>query len=728
MEKNRFKVVTEMVERKALKTLEGKNLFSEKFGVNTFSRKMMKKYLPKDVFEKLTSTIHAGEPLDPNIANTVAHAMKEWAIDNGVTHFTHWFQPLTGLTAEKHDAFIQTTENGEVIERFSGKELSQGEPDASSFPSGGLRSTFEARGYTVWDPTSPVFIMESANGKTLCIPSCFFSYSGESLDQKTPLLKSIMALEKAAIRVLALFNNKSKRVRVTMGAEQEYFLIDKFLYNMRPDLILAGRTVFGAHSPKGQQMEDHYFGSIKPRVLSYMMEVEEELIKLGIPVKTRHNEVAPNQFEIAPIFEESAVAADHNQVTMEVMRKVAIRHSFALLLHEKPFLGINGSGKHNNFSMCDEAGANLLEPGHTPHDNLQFLVFLLALIRAVKVWGHLLRASVASASNDHRLGANEAPPAIMSVFIGEQLMEVMDRIENDTSMAKAKNSTMDLGLDRLPVVRRDATDRNRTSPFAFTGNKFEFRAVGSSASIAWPNCVLNAIVADSLDALADRVEAKMRTGDDFKKAVLAVLRETITEVRPVIFNGDNYSKEWEKEAEKRGLFNDRDTPTALKHLVSKETIDLLGRYHIFKENELKSRYHIQLEAYIKTVNIEAGLAREMAQTMILPGALTYIQRISQTVKDLSLLSGVDEDGKKAQAELLNELVSASAVLHKEIRNLDKALKKAGEEGDAQKEAEEYRNKVVPTMARMREAGDRIESLMDDDLWTLPKYREMLFLI
>ncbi|OGS35548.1 MAG: glutamine synthetase, partial [Elusimicrobia bacterium RIFOXYB2_FULL_49_7] len=503
---------------------------------------------------------------------------------------------------------------------------------------------------------------------------------------------------------------------------------DKTLHNMRPDLVLAGRTLFGAHPPKGQQLEDHYFGSIRARVLSYMMEVEDELVKLGIPVKTRHNEVAPNQFEIAPIFEEVSVAADHNQVTMEVLRKVAIKHSLALLLHEKPFSGINGSGKHNNFSMCDDFGNNLLEPGHTPFDNLQFLVILLATIRAVKTRGHLLRASVASAGNDHRLGANEAPPAIMSVFIGEQLMEVIDRIENETAIGKSKSTTLDLGLDQLPIIRKDATDRNRTSPFAFTGNKFEFRAVGSSASIAWPNCVLNTIVAESLDVLCDRIEAKMRTGDDFKKAVLSVARETITEVRPVIFNGDNYSKEWEKEAEKRGLINDRDTPSALKHWVAKETVDLFSKYKVFKETELKSRYHIHLESYIKTVNIEAMLSKEMAQTIIFPAAVHYIHTLSKTAKDLSQVAGLDDEAKKFGHELLNELVALSAGLNKEMKNLDKAVKKAMEESDFQKEAEEYRHKVIPVMNKLRETGDRIEQLVDDSLWSLPKYREMLFLM
>ncbi|MFH0920935.1 MAG: glutamine synthetase III, partial [Fibrobacterota bacterium] len=689
MKNIRNQIVTAMVERKPLHTLDGKELFSEKFGSNTFSRKMMKKYLPKNIFEQFNKSLLAGdEQINAEVANVMAHAVKEWAIERGVTHFTHWFQPMTGLTAEKHDAFIQITGDGEVIERFSGKELVQGEPDASSFPSGGLRATFEARGYTVWDPTSPMFIMESVNGKTLCIPTIFMSYSGHSLGKKEPLLKSIRALEKSALRVLRLFGNPSKRIKVTLGAEQEYFLIDQALYNMRPDLLLAGRTLFGAQPPKGQQLEDHYFGSIKTRILSFMMEVEDELIKLGVPVKTRHNEVAPNQFELAPIFEEVSVATDHNQVAMEIMRKVASRHSLALLLHEKPFAGINGSGKHNNWSLSDDAGNNLLEPTNSPQENLQFLVFLLACARALKKYGHVLRASVASASNDHRLGANEAPPAIMSAFIGTSLVDILDRIENDASASKSKMDILDHGLATLPVVMKDATDRNRTSPFAFTGNKFEFRAVGSSASTAIPNVVLNTIIAESLDVLADRIEARQRSEKDLKKAVLAVIRETITEVRPVLFNGDNYSEEWHKEAARRGLHNDRTTPEALKHLVSKETLELFSRYKVLSDEESKSRYHIYLEAYVKTINIEAMMTKEMAQTGILPAALKYAGVISESVKNLSGVSGLDTEAIASEVELVNEVLGVAARMRKEIKALEKVLEKAAKVDGEQAMAEE----------------------------------------
>ncbi|MBL8029339.1 MAG: glutamine synthetase III [Fibrobacteres bacterium] len=700
---------------------------SEKFGTNAFGRETMRRYVPKEVFEKYLATVQAGEPLDPKISGAIANGMKEWAMEKGATHFTHWFQPMTGLTAEKHDAFIDFIGEGEVLERFSGKQLVQGEPDASSFPSGGLRATFEARGYTIWDPTSPAFIMDGANGKTLCIPSIFMSYSGHSLGQKEPLLKSLAAAEKSALRVLKLFGNTSKRTKVTVGGEQEYFLIDLKFYNQRPDLIMAGRSLFGASSPKGQQMEDHYFGSIKSRVLSFMQEVDEELIKLGVPVKTRHNEVAPNQFEIAPIFEEAAVATDHNQITMEILRKVAAKHSLALLLHEKPFAGVNGSGKHNNWSMSDEFGNNLLEPGQTPEKNLQFLVFILACLRALKNHGHLLRASVATAGNDHRLGANEAPPAIMSAFIGEQLMDVFDHIENETSSSKAKNELFDHGLSKLPEIKKDATDRNRTSPFAFTGNKFEFRAVGSSANLSTPNVVLNTIIAESLDVIADRIEAKMRAEGDFKKAALAVIRETITEVRPVVFNGDNYSEEWHKEAEKRGLYNDRTTPSALKHLVSKETIALFTKYAVLAEDEVKSRYHINLEAYIKTIGIEAGLVKEIAQTMIVPAAFKYLNTVSGSVSTLTV-AGLSKEALEPSLEIANELLELVSSVKKGCRELDKALEKAAKMHDEQACAEEYCSKVIPAMLKVRAVADKLETICDDSAWPLPKYREMLFLI
>ncbi|OGJ91243.1 MAG: glutamine synthetase [Candidatus Raymondbacteria bacterium RifOxyA12_full_50_37] len=728
MENPRLKAVVGLAERKALKTIENKGPFSEKYGVNTFNDEMMRKYLPKQAYDKLRATIDTGESLDPDLADSVAHGIKEWALSKGATHFSHWFQPMTELTAEKHDAFIRHIDKDKVIERFSGRELAQGEPDASSFPSGGLRATFEARGYTIWDPGTPSFIIESPNGTTLCIPSVFISYSGESLDKKAPLLRSGKIIEKAAIRVLGLFGNKSKRVKTTLGAEQEYFLIDRSLYNLRPDLVLTGRTLFGARPPKGQQLEDHYFGSIKERVLSYMMEVEDELIRLGIPVKTRHNEVAPNQFEIAPIFEDSSIASDHNQIAMEVMRKVATKHGLVLLLHEKPFAGINGSGKHNNWSMVDEFGNNLLEPSQTPHENLQFLVCLLAVVRALKRYGHILRASVASAGNDHRLGANEAPPAIMSVFLGTGIMDVLDTIENDTSVSKSKSSVIDLGLENLPKIAKDTTDRNRTSPFAFTGNKFEFRAVGSSASCSTPNLVINVMVAESLDTLANRIEAKMREGSDLKKAVLSILRETITEVRPVIFNGDNYSSDWHKEADKRGLYNDRNTPAALKHIVGKDSIDLFTKYKVFTEAELHSRYHIHTEAYVKTVDIEAQLVREMALNTIIPTAITYAGSFADGLAKLAALKGVNAKALEEQTDLVNKLIVGIAGIKKEVEKLETELDAVRALENEQTKAESLCNKVIPIMSKVREHADILELMVDDSLWPLPKYREMLFLL
>ncbi len=728
MENQRLAVVVDMVEHRAHKTIDKPGSFSEKFGINTFNDEMMRKYLPKQSYDRLRATIDKGEPVDAALADSVAHGVKEWALSRGATHFTHWFQPMTGLTAEKHEAFLRHIDKDKVVERFSGKELIQGEPDASSFPSGGLRATFEARGYTVWDPSTPIFLIESPNGTMLCVPSIFFSYSGESLDKKAPMLKSELALEKATLRILNLFGNKSKYIKVTLGAEQEYFLIDKKLYNLRPDLVQTGRTLFGAKPPKGQQLEDHYFGSIKERVLAYMMEMEEELIKLGIPVKTRHNEVAPNQFELAPIFETAGVASDHNQITMEVMRKVAVKHGLALLLHEKPFAGINGSGKHNNWSMTDEFGHNLLEPGSTPEENLQFLVCLLASVRAIKKFGHLLRTSVANANNDHRLGANEAPPAIMSVFLGSELTDILDRIENE-SVSKSKNqSILDHGLEYIPKIARDNTDRNRTSPFAFTGNKFEFRAVGSSASCATPMLFLNAIVAESMDTLANRIEAKMREGKDLKKAVLSVLRATITEVRPVIFNGDNYSAEWHREAEKRGLTNDPNTPAALKHLAARETAELFTKYKIFTETELHSRYHIYLESYNKTIEIEAQMCKELSLNIILPTGIRYANSLADGLAKLGSIPGLEAKLYEGQSKLLHSLLSSISGLKKGIDALDHALGTVGSIEPEQARAEAYAAKVLPLMVKLREHADELELLVDDSLWPLPKYREMLFLI
>ncbi|NLP11165.1 glutamine synthetase type III, partial [bacterium] len=544
------------------------------FGINCFNEKVMREKMPKDVYKKLRATIRKGEKLDMAIADVVAHAMKEWALNKGVSHFTHWFQPQTGLTAEKHDAFIEFDEEGIVLERFRGEQLVQGEPDASSFPSGGMRTTFEARGYTMWDPSSPAFIMEGPKGGILCIPSVFISYTGEALDKKTPLLRSMEALSRSALRILRLFgNNKADRVITTIGTEQEYFLIDKAFFALRPDLRITGRTLLGAEPPKGQQLEDHYFGSIKDRVLAFMQDSEIELYKVGVPAKTRHNEVAPHQFEIAPIFAEANVGADRNQLIMEILKKMANRHGLALLLHEKPFAGINGSGKHNNWSMADSDGNNLLEPGNTPEENLQFLVFLTAVLRAVYYYGDLLRAAIASASNDHRLGANEAPPAIMSVFLGDQLTKILDAIKTGKTVKATTQNLIDLGLTKLPAILRDNTDRNRTSPFAFTGNKFEFRAAGSSASVSLPNTILNATVADSLDVLYADLEKEIEKGTEFKTAVIAILRKHIKDTEAIRFNGNNYSKEWEQEAARRNLPNIKNTAYALDSLVAPKNIE-----------------------------------------------------------------------------------------------------------------------------------------------------------
>ncbi len=596
-----------------------------RFGENTFNDQVMREKLPKDVYKKLRETIRKGAKLDLSIANSVAHAMKEWAISKGVTHFTHWFQPQTGLTAEKHDSFFELEADGQVIERFKGDQLVQGEPDASSFPSGGRRTTFEARGYTMWDPSSPAFIIEGPNGGgILCIPSVFISYTGEALDKKTPLLRSMESINKAALRVLRLFGNtKASRVVPTVGTEQEYFLIDKRYFNLRPDLRLTGRTLIGAEPPKGQQLEDHYFGTIKERVLAFMQDAEQELYRLGVPAKTRHNEVAPHQYEIAPIFAELNVGADRNQLIMEILRKTANRHGLALLLHEKPFKGVNGSGKHNNWSISDSEGNNLLDPGKTPEENLQFLVFLVAILRAVYQYGDLLRASIASAGNDHRLGANEAPPAIMSVFLGERLTEILNDIKAGKEIKKTEEFIIDLGISKLPSILRDNTDRNRTSPFAFTGNKFEFRAVGSAASISLPNTVLSAAVADSLDVISNEIESELKKGTEFNAAVLNVLKKHIIETEPIRFEGNNYSKEWEEEAARRGLPNVKRTAYALDAFIAPKNVEMLLRQNVFSKEELEARYHIRLEQYVKTLDIEVDTLCDIIQTSVLPAALKY---------------------------------------------------------------------------------------------------------
>ncbi|MCA0313286.1 MAG: glutamine synthetase III [Candidatus Melainabacteria bacterium] len=704
---------------------------SDIFAQNVFNRATMRAVLPKNVYKAVIRCLDHGEQLDASMADIVANAMKDWAISRGATHFTHWFQPMTGLTAEKHDAFLVFSgEEGQPNLEFSGKLLIQGEPDASSFPSGGIRSTFEARGYTGWDPTSPAFLMESVNGKTLCIPTVFCSYSGHALDKKTPLLRSMEAISKQAVRLLNLLGNDSKRVTCTVGAEQEYFLIDDAYYLARPDIINAGRALFGARPPKGQEMEDHYWGSIKERVLAFMMDTEAELYKLGVPVKTRHNEVAPAQFEVAPVFETSNLATDHNMLLMEVFRNTARKHGLRCLFHEKPFSGVNGSGKHNNWSMADERGNNLLDPGHTPQDNQQFVTVLSAVIRAVNKYGHLLRASIAFAGNDHRLGANEAPPAIMSIYLGDKLTQVVEALISGKKEISVQSGTLQFGVTSLPELPRDDSDRNRTSPFAFTGNKFEFRAVGSSQSIAWPNAVLNTIVAESLDYVASEIEKLVKSGTDLGVAVEKVVRETLSENKRILFNGDNYSREWHEEAERRGLPNLKTTPEALPCLVDKETLALFKKYEVLENEELVSRYHINLEAYCKTVNIESLLTANMARTMILPAALDYQQKVAQTIA--TTRAAVNGVNLSTQEHLLKELCEKICSLQSAIDKLESMVKEAHHEESGDHEAENlnrarfFEQKVIPAMNAVRAFADELELIVDDSLWPLPKFREMLY--
>jgi glutamine synthetase len=695
----------------------------ELFGNHVFNEAVQRERLPKPVFKALQKTIKEGAPLDPAIADAVASAMKDWAIEKGATHFTHLFQPMTGLTAEKHDSFMQPTGDGKAILEFRGKELIRGEPDASSFPSGGIRATFEARGYTAWDPTSPAYILESPNGATLVIPTAFLSWTGEALDKKTPLLRSMEALSTHAIRILRLFGNTSARkVFTTVGPEQEYFLIDKNFFYARPDLINAGRTLFGAPPPKGQEMEDQYFGHIPERIIACMADCEAQLFQLGVPVKTRHNEVAPSQYEIAPIFEDSNLATDHQNLCMEVMRKTAPKYGLACLLHEKPFAGINGSGKHNNWSMSTDTGENLLEPGDTPHDNAQFLVFCVAVLRAVAKYPELLRVSVASAHNDHRLGANEAPPAIISVFLGDQLQDVMDQLEKGPAKSTKSGGFMEIGVSVLPKLPKDAGDRNRTSPFAFTGNKFEFRAVGGSQSIAGPNTVLNTIVAESLDYIATHLEKAKSAGKDINPAIQELLTSIIKESKKVIFNGDNYTPEWHQEAERRGLPNVRNTVDSLPVIIRKDTIELFSRYKVYSERELHSRFTILSENYVKTVAIEAKLMAYMGRTQILPAALRYQGEVAEAV-NATKAAGVDNT---AQLDLLKTLTATITSFQKALASLEHELGHHAE-GDAYAHAKHARDGIVPAMANLRTLGDKLEVLVADDLWPLPTYREMLFI-
>ena len=695
----------------------------EIYGSLVFNDKIMREKLPKDMYKALKKTIENGTHLELDVANSVAVAMKEWALEHGATHYTHWFQPMTNFTAEKHDSFISPTVDGQVIMDFSGKELVKGEPDASSFPSGGLRATFEARGYTAWDPTSPAFIKD----RTLYIPTAFCSYSGEALDKKTPLLRSMDTLNKEAVKILRLLGNTEvKHINTTVGPEQEYFLVDKDLYNKRKDLIFCGRTLVGAPAPKGQEMEDHYFGTLKPRVAAYMHDLDEELWKLGIPAKTKHNEVAPAQHELAPVFDTTNVAVDHNQLTMEIMKKVAAKHNMVCLLHEKPFEGINGSGKHNNWSMSTDTGVNLLDPGKTPAENTQFLVFLVAVIKAVDDYADLLRISVASAGNDHRLGANEAPPAVVSIFLGDELTEVLKAIENDEFFAGHGAVQMDIGAKVLPHFVKDNTDRNRTSPFAFTGNKFEFRMLGSSSSVANPNIILNTAVAEVLHQFYE--ELKDVPADKMDTAVHELLKKTIIDHKRVIFNGNGYTDEWIEEAEKRGLYNLVSTPDALPHFIDEKNAKLLTSHHIFTDAELHSRYEIKLENYVKTLHIEAGTLAEIIQKDLLPSITTYMEKIAQTA---ALKKSVIPDiSVSAEASLLTQLTELSETMTKDLETLKKDTAMAEYESgkDLLKSAKLYQSVVLSDMEKVRASADAAEVLIPDSILPYPTYGKLLFSI
>ena len=698
---------------------------SEYYGEDTFNLKVLKVKLPRETYKKIIEAINEGTVLDIETANIVAHAMKEWALGKGATHFAHWFQPMTGITAEKHDAFIDPIGIGEVIERFSGKQLVQGEPDASSFPSGGIRSTFEARGYTAWDMSSPAFIRRNGISTTLCIPTAFISYTGEALDKKTPLLRSNKAVSKSAVSIMNLLGSKGvKRVYSTLGPEQEYFLIDADYFFKRQDLVLGGRTVVGAPPAKGQELEDQYFGSIKERIASYMHDMEEELFKLGVPAKTRHNEVAPSQFELAPVFEEANVAVDHNQIVMDTMQSVAKKHHLACLLHEKPFAGINGSGKHLNWSLSDNKGNNLLNPGQTPQDNIQFLVFLIATVRAVYKHADILRASVGSYANDHRLGANEAPPAILSIFLGDQLTNILEDIEKGKVTKATDREIIDLGISSLPIVSKDNTDRNRTSPFAFTGNKFEFRTVGSSQSISFPTAVLNTIVAESLDYLAEKIKAQ--GGKNINQAVFAVIKKEIKEIKAVLYNGDNYTQEWEKEAGKRGLPNDKTTPVALKALVTQKALDLFDKYQVLSNVELKSRYLIRLERYIKDLEIEVKCLNNICLSQVIPAATAYQKGLSKAIIGAREALGKSVDFS-AQQELLKRIVELVNKIYATDKDILAKVAAVSSVHDEQKKAEMLCSKVKTRMNELREYVDELEGLVDDELWPMPKFWEMLFI-
>lgn len=754
----RFRALEEVLSRKPVQVDLPKATVSEFYGENVFNKETMKKWLSDEAYKSVLAAMEQGTKLDRNIADDVASSMKAWAMSKGVSHYTHWFQPLTGTTAEKHDAFAQNIEDGKALERFDGDQLVQQEPDASSFPNGGIRSTFEARGYTAWDPTSPAFII----GQTLCIPTIFVSYTGEALDYKTPLLKALGAIDKAAVDVCQYFDKNVTKVTATLGWEQEYFLIDSAFYDARPDIAFTGRALFGHSGAKGQQLEDHYFGSIPERVLAYIRELEIECFRLGIPVKTRHNEVAPNQFECAPVFEEANLAVDHNSLLMDIMEKVARRHNFRILLHEKPFAGINGSGKHNNWSMSTNTGKNLLGPGKTPKTNMQFLTFFINTIKAVHDNADLMRAVIASAGNDHRLGANEAPPAIVSIFIGSQLTKVLEEIEKKVKSGKMtpeEKTALKLNIGKIPEILLDNTDRNRTSPFAFTGNKFEFRAVGSSANCAAAMTVVNTIMADQLVKFKVEVDAKIKKGVEKDEAIFQVLRDYISATKKILFEGNGYGEEWVKEAKKRGLSNMKTTPEALKVLMRKDVIKLFESNGIMTEREQHARYEIQLETYMKKIQIESRMIGEIAMGSIIPSAVKYQSALVENVKGLNSIASVtasakvksgkktvlaggdadDEEGKYSamngsdsnslaapQIETIQKISRYISAIQGNVYKMIEARKKANSLEDAQEKATAYCEHVKPYFDEIRYHADKLEFVVDDEMWALPKYREMLF--
>ena len=695
-------------------TVQGIKSVPEYFGCNVFNEETMKQRLPKNVYKALLKTKTMGTALDPDVADVIAATMKDWAVEKGVTHYTHWFHPMTGLSAEKHDSFISPTDDGKVIMEFSGKELIKGEPDASSFPSGGLRATFEARGYTAWDPTSPAFIKD----RTLYIPTAFCSYTGEVLDKKTPLLRSMEVISEQAVRILKLFGSKATRVTTTVGPEQEYFLVDKKLYDQRKDLIYTGRTLFGAKAPKGQELEDHYFGNIKERVHDYMTDLDEELWKLGIYSKTEHNEVAPAQHEMAPIFTTSNVAADQNALTMEIMKKVALKHGLVCLLHEKPFAGVNGSGKHNNWSISTNDGQNLLDPGKNPKDNIQFLTFLAAIIKSVDENADLLRLSVASAGNDHRLGANEAPPAIMSIFVGTELQQILDALETGEMIKTDANEEFVIGVEALPNFPKDTTDRNRTSPFAFTGNKFEFRSLGSSETIACTNCILNTIVANSLKEFADRLEG----ASDFSAELNKLLVETIKKHKRIIFNGNGYDASWVEEAARRGLPNYVSTVDAVPHYTDEKNVKMFEMFKVYTRTELESRTEIILENYSKVINIEALTMLDMAKKQILPAGLEFAKELCDSVNSKKS-AGVSADLEKKMADKVSALNTG---ISDAIDDLDSKLIGAGDAGDAEATARYYRNSVFSAMQSLRAVADELETITPECIWPFPTYGDLMF--